>query len=154
MATSYTEIIDRFLSTVSEYMLLNMTDEERYEMLSSYIINAATQFDSTCIYDLRDRDNELGQFNTTLPDEEIDILVDLMRVEWLKHKLYNSEKLRNGMSTKDYTVFSPANLLNEIRTTYQDARDTANNRLVAYTYTHNGETIARLRKNGNHILRE
>lgn len=71
-----------------------------------------------------------------LSDEEIDILVDLMRVEWLKHKLYNSELLRNGMSTKDYTVFSPANLQNQIRITYQDAREEARMRLYQYSYTH------------------
>lgn len=149
MATSYTVIIERFLSTVSEYMFLDMLKEDRYAILVPYLIGASTQFNSACVFDLEDRDEDLQQFNADLTDEEIDILVDLMRVEWMKHKLYNSEKLRNGMSTKDYTVFSPANLLNEIRTTYQDARESATNRLYGYTYTHNRDKIVRLGNNGD-----
>ena len=153
MATSYDTIIDRFIPTVAEYAILDMDDENRKDMLIPYLISASTEFNSVCIYDLTERDDVLQEFTADLCDEEIEILVDLMRVAWLKHKLYNSEKLRNGMSTKDYSVFSPANLLAEIRETYIDAREAANNRLVDYTYMHNRETIARLsKKNGNYIF--
>lgn len=146
MATSFYTIIERFIPTVSEYMFANVSKSVCYEILTPYVISAATQFDSVCIHDLQDRDDELGQFNVDLSSEEIEILSDLMRVEWLKHKLYDSEKLRNGMSTKDYTVFSPANLLSEIRETYVDARSAADARLVNYTYSHNIKQIARLHK--------
>lgn len=149
MATAYNTIIDRFIPTISEYAFFSLDENEREEFIDPYIISAATEFDSVCIEDLADRDEELRQFNIDLSDEVIEILVDLMRVGWLKHKLYNSEKLKNGMSTKDYTVFSPANLLSEIRDTYVDARDTAKNRLVMYTYTHNRDRIAGLTKNGS-----
>jgi len=136
VATSYTTIIERFLPTVKEYLYADIDEDELYELVCPYIISAATQFNDACIVDLNDRDDEAREFVNDLSDEEIDILVDLMRVEWLKHKLYNSELLRNGMSTKDYTVFSPANLQNQIRITYQDAREEARMRLYQYSYTH------------------
>lgn len=152
LATSYNTIIERFLPTVAEYMLLEMTEDQRNSVLDAYIISAATEFNVACLHDLEQRDEENRCFMEDLSDEEIEILVDMMRVAWLKHKLYDSEKLRNGMSTKDYTVFSPANLLAELRDTYADARETAMNRLTNYTYTHNVGKIARLKKNGDSLF--
>lgn len=136
MATSYDTIIECFLPSVSEYVLLELADQDRRDMLVPYVIDAANKFNSACLEDLNDRDEDLQQFNVDLSAEVIDILVDFMVVAWLKHKLYNSDLLRNGMSTKDYTVFSPANLQNQIRLTYQDAREHAQKRLHNYTYTH------------------
>ena len=136
MATSFSTVIERFLPTVTEYMLMDLDEQQRDEILTPFVLSAATQFNSICVRDLNDIDKELGQFNVDLSDEEMDILTDLMRVEWLKHKLYNSEIMRNGMSTKDYTVFSPANLQNQIRETYVDAREDAKMRLYQYSYTH------------------
>ena len=136
MATSFSTVIERFLPTVTEYMLMDLDEQQRDEILTPFVLSAATQFNSICVRDLNDIDKELGQFNVDLSDEEMDILADLMRVEWLKHKLYNSEIMRNGMSTKDYTVFSPANLQNQIRETYVDAREDAKMRLYLYSYTH------------------
>lgn len=153
LATNYNVVIERFLPTVAEYMLLEMTEEQRNSVLDAYIISAATEFNSACLHDLENRDEGNRCFMEDLSDEEIEILVDMMRVAWLKHKLYDSEKLRNGMSTKDYTVFSPANLLAELRDTYNNACESATNRLMNYTYTHNVGKIARLRKNGDSLFR-
>lgn len=144
MATSYDTLIECFLPSVSEYGLLELDDQDCRDMLVPYVIAAANKFNSACIEDLNDRDEDLQQFNVDLSDEVIDILVDFMVVAWLKHKLYNSDLLRNGMSTKDYTVFSPANLQNQIRITYQDAREQAQKRLYHYTYTHPNEKISEI----------
>lgn len=137
MGTLYSQVIEHFLPTVSEYMFLEMEEEQAFEFIFPFLKNAITQFNDACIFDLEDRDEENQMFNVDLTFEEIDILADLMRVEWLKQKLYNSELLRNGMSTKDYTIFSPANLQSQIRETYIDARESARMRLYQYTYTHN-----------------
>lgn len=136
MGTPYSIIIDRFLPTISEYAYLEVGDDEVYELVLPFLLSAATQFNDACIFDLNARDNDNTMFLADLHDEEIDILSDFMRVEWLKQKLYNSDIQRNGMSTKDYTVFSPANLQAQIRETYKDAREEARARLYNYTYTH------------------
>ena len=136
MATTYKEIINRFLPTVAEYMLADLDEDTCTEIITPYIISATTQFGDACIEDIVTMSDDGTGFATTLSDEVIEIIVDLMRVEWFKHKIYNSEALRNGMSTKDYTVFSPANLLEQLLATYNDAREEARMRLYQYTYTH------------------
>ncbi len=142
MAVSFDDIIERFIPSVTEYSYLGLDEDDRNEILYAYIISAAAKFQDACLDDLKDVDNDTGIFHSDLSEETIDILVDLMRVEWLKQKLYNSDLMRNGMSTKDYTIFSPANLHAQIRETYQDARKDAKNRLYQYSYTHPGVDIA------------
>lgn len=142
MATSFNDIVERFIPTVAEYSFFKLDDEELNELLKPYIISAATQFSSVCMSETVQFDKDSFEFSEDLSDEVIDILVDLVRVEWLKHKLYNADILKNGMSTKDYTIFSPANLQEQIRETYIDARNTAKMRLYQYSYTHPDSNIA------------
>lgn len=142
MATSFNDIVERFIPTVAEYSFFKLDDEELNELLKPYIISAVTQFSSVCMSETVQFNKDSFEFSEDLSDEVIDILVDLVRVEWLKHKLYNADILKNGMSTKDYTIFSPANLQEQIRETYIDARNTAKMRLYQYSYTHPDSNIA------------
>ena len=142
MATSFNDIVERFIPTVAEYSFFKLDDEELNELLKPYIISAVTQFSSICMSETVQFNKDSFEFSEDLSDEVIDILVDLVRVEWLKHKLYNADLLKNGMSTKDYTIFSPANLQEQIRETYVDARNTAKMRLYQYSYTHPDSNIA------------
>ena len=125
MATSFNDIVERFIPTVAEYSFFKLDDDELNELLKPYIISAVTQFSSVCMSETVQFNKDSFEFSEDLSDEVIDILVDLVRVEWLKHKLYNADLLKNGMSTKDYTIFSPANLQEQIRETYVDARNAA-----------------------------
>lgn len=142
MATSFNDIVERFIPTVAEYSFFKLDDDELNELLKPYIISAVTQFSSVCMSETVQFNKDSFEFSEDLSDEVIDILVDLVRVEWLKHKLYNADLLKNGMSTKDYTIFSPANLQEQIRETYIDARNTAKMRLYQYSYTHPDSNIA------------
>ena len=142
MATSFNDIVERFIPTVAEYSFFKLDDDELNELLKPYIISAVTQFSSVCMSETVQFNKDSFEFSEDLSDEVIDILVDLVRVEWLKHKLYNADLLKNGMSTKDYTIFSPANLQEQIRETYVAARNTAKMRLYQYSYTHPDSNIA------------
>lgn len=142
MATSFNDIVERFIPTVAEYSFFKLDDDELNELLKPYIISAVTQFSSVCMSETVQFNKDSFEFSEDLSDEVIDILVDLVRVEWLKHKLYNADILKNGMSTKDYTIFSPANLQEQIRETYVDARNAAKMRLYQYSYTHPDSNIA------------
>ena len=63
-----------------------------------------------------------------------EILAELMVVEWLKPHLYKSEFFENALGTKDYSTFSPANLLKEVRETYLTARERARFLIIDYSY--------------------
>ena len=73
-------------------------------------------------------------FEDELDDVEIDIICNYMLVEWLKPYLYSSEILRERLSTKDYSEYSPANLIDKINVLYDDT--VKKSRLLAVNYTY------------------
>ena len=76
-----------------------------------------------------------------MPEEEIDEVLDIltngMVVQWLKPFLNRQENLENALSTRDFTVFSPANLLLRVRETYSNAKKDFENELREYSFSHN-----------------
>ena len=113
MATPYSDIINTFLGKVTDYDLPKFNDLEKYEIMFGFIKSACVKFNRTCLVDLYDRNETMKEFNMDLDDEIIEILSELMLVEWLKPKVLSSENLKNCLNTKDYSMFSPANLLKE-----------------------------------------
>ena len=107
---------------------------KRYPFLKGYVNEIKDLFDSG--QRLSDRDDILEQFNQNLDDEIIDIITESMIVEWLKPKLYSLENLRNVLNTKDFTTYSPANLLDKIQTTYKEAKLESKRMMNNYSHYH------------------
>ena len=84
---------------------------------------------------MSDRDELLKQFNLTLTDKEKKILAKLILVEWLNPKLYTLSNLQNQLSSKDFNMFSPANLLKEIKDLYNLTKKEANRMITSYSYS-------------------
>ena len=70
---------------------------------------------------LFDIDEENQRFNSELSPQVIYILVENMAVVWLKTQRDSEENTKNMLSEKDYSVFSPANLLTSLRKAYTEA---------------------------------
>ncbi len=136
MATPYSEIYNSFIARVTDYDLLELEYEERDDFLHTLMVRSCSKFSDICLINLNNRDDESEQFNDTLPDDVVDIVSTGMIVEWLKPRLYHNENLRNMLNTKDYSTFSPANLLSQIKEAYTDARKEFNSMMVQYSYTH------------------
>lgn len=136
MATPYSDVIDVFLGKVNDYDLPKFTDTEKVDIVTGYLKSACRKFYKICVIDLTDRDDNLAQFNQTLDDEVIEILSELMMVEWLKPKMLSSENLKNCLSTKDYVLFSPANLLNAVRETYELCKKDTKSSINNYSFVH------------------
>lgn len=134
MATQYSDIYNVFLGKVVDYDLPTFNDTDREEILFGFMKSACVKFKKVCLVDLYDRDEVLDQFNQTLDDEIIDIISELMMVEWLKPKLLSTENLKNCLSTKDFSLFSPANLLKEMRETYETCRKTSIGLMNNYSF--------------------
>lgn len=73
MATPYQTVYDRALQKYTDYDLVTLPDVELTEMLHGWLLSAIAKF-RQCKNDLKDRDDELAQFNSDLEDEEIEIL--------------------------------------------------------------------------------
>ena len=86
---------------------------------------------------MSDRDDDLRQYNIALTDEEIEILANLMILEWLKPLINSIEILKQGMSTKDYKIYSQANHLNELMALKKETNAEIDKLIISYTYSNN-----------------
>jgi hypothetical protein len=136
MATPYSDVYNTFLGKITDYDLPKFTDTEQEEILYGYMKTACVNFKKSCKVDLYDRDDILRQFNIKLDDEIIDILSELMIVEWLKPKVLSTENVKNCLSTKDYKLFSPTDLLRELNKTLASCKDNARRLVNNYSFEH------------------
>ena len=115
MATSYSEIHARAISKISDYDILKFDISTREMMLNDYLVSAQVEFQRMCKVNLSDKDDVLAQYNETLDDEIIEILATGEAYYWLTPKVLNTENLYNVLNTKDFSTYSPANLLKELQ---------------------------------------
>lgn len=133
MASTYQELYALFLSKVSDYTFLNLTQEELEISLESYLKSSIARF-RHCKSNLADRDEDLKLFNVDLSDIEKEVLVSLMLVEYLKPKIITSELLEQSLSSKDYQMYSQANHLKEITSLYKLKKAEADKFITEYSF--------------------
>lgn len=134
MATKYDAVYQRFLSKISDYDMLEFDVSTQYALMHDYLASAAADFNDVCRMDLDDRDDLILQFNADLNNKEIEILAVGMVRHWLAPKVLSSENLRNALNTRDYTVFSPSKLFEQIRGAYESANREFRYLMTMYSY--------------------
>lgn len=140
MATPYDTIYDRAMFRFRDYDLLAIDPLQRNEILQRYLRAAEADFGEVCRYDLEDRDDDAGEYTEDLDNETIEVLACGVAYYWMSAHAMNSELFHNKLSTKDYTSFSPANLLREINVMRESLGKEFNRQIVKYSYT--GSDIA------------
>lgn len=133
--TAYTTIYNSFLDKVNDYDLADMTAELAQTSMRGWLNQAVVRFLESCKKDLTQ--TEEGGFTEDLDLMEIDILTEGMVEAWLKPMRNNLDLLRNALSTKDFTTFSPANLLDKVNDTYSMAHANFLSRIKEYSFIRN-----------------
>lgn len=133
--TAYTTIYNSFLDKVNDYDLADMTAELAQISMRGWLNQAVVRFLESCKKDLTQ--TEEGGFTEDLDLMEIDILTEGMVEAWLKPIRNNLDLLRNALSTKDFTTFSPANLLDKVNDTYSMAHANFLSRIKEYSFIRN-----------------
>jgi len=83
----------------------------RCAILLDYIKPASVKF-RACVQDLSRRSDELGYFEAELTDDETEILINFMYIEFLSANYINVPSLlRQSLVSRDYHAFSSANHL-------------------------------------------
>ena len=143
MATPYSVIHARAIAKISDYDILKFDVSTREAMLYDYLLSAQVEFQRLCKVDLSDKDDILAQYNADLDEEIIEILATGEAYYWLCPKVLNTENLYNVLNTKDFSMYSPANLLKEL----QDLRDMfwKDFKRKMYEYTYRTADIAGLK---------
>ncbi len=135
MATPYSVIENSFLNKITDDLLLSMVDEDIEAMLDSYRVSASVMFKQCA--KLSDTDDVKRVYSTTLTNEEIEILANLMVLEWLKQRINSMELLRMGMSTKDFRTYKQSEHLNSLLALKKDTLGAVDRLIVSYTYSKN-----------------
>lgn len=135
MATEFNVVYGSFLAKVSDYDLADMVESDAQSIMNDYMQQAIGKFSESCKKDLTDV-TAVG-FNADLTYFEIDIISELMVEAWCKPRLYNLDLFRNKLNTKDFTTFSPANLLEKIREVYELSHKRARSMINEYSFREN-----------------
>ena len=144
MAVSYDVFAHAFLSKVTEYSFPKQ-DYARNDMVDGYMKRAFSAFKSVCPYDFTTTaDDAVREFNVIIDGDDLDEIVDIvsegMVVQWLKPYLYKQEIMENVLNTRDFTSYSPSELLYRVRESYNEANSHFLNMIREYSYRHNDLT--------------
>ena len=136
MNTSYETVFTEFKDKITDPDLITFAESLQTEMLVAYMNKAISRCGRVTnkVVDLSLRDDELMEFSVEIPYEVMDIITEWMTVFWLQPYVNNLENLRNNLSTKDFSVFSPANLLEKVGNRYDTARKQARSLTNEYSY--------------------
>ncbi|WP_418434162.1 hypothetical protein [Anaerotignum lactatifermentans] len=142
--TPYARFIDAFMEKVTEYKFLQYTDDELFTLAVKYMKAACLKFRKICKADLTQFDDSERVFLADIDDEVIDIVSDGMVVEWLKPYRNNADNLENILNTKDFTMYSSANLLAQTREALSEAEKHFIQRMREYSFDHGDLTSLHL----------
>lgn len=133
MATSYELIYSRFIPKITDYTFAVLSDEEVEQHLETFLKSSIIKF--RYCDKLSDRDENIKQFNKDISEEEQEILSILMCVEYLTPKLLTDDLLKQTLNSKDYSLYSQANHVKEIRELRDKYQQEANSLMILYTFT-------------------
>lgn len=141
MSISYDAFVGAFLSKISEFEFMNLTDVEREDMVDGYMRRAISAFKKNCKYDLVTTANDdIREFDVDIDDDSSDEIIDIisegMVVQWLKPYIYKQELLENVLNTRDFTSYSPAELLLRVGNAYKQAQKDYTQMVREYSYNH------------------
>lgn len=132
--TDIQELYDIFLSKITDYRLLAMTNAEIDDDLLGYFKSARAKF-YRCKNDLTIvEDVEGKKINSDLSYFEMEVIVNLMLVEHITPQLLSSENMKQSLSDKDFKIYSQANQLREIRLLLEGYERKANKMITEYTF--------------------
>lgn len=141
MALQYDVFTGAFLAKVNEYDFVQMEISDRTDIVDGYLKRAVSEFRKNCKYDLfSTADDSAREFNVEVAQSDLDELVDIisegMLMQWMKPFVYRQENLENVLNTRDFTSYSPAELLLRIGNAYAGVRKDYTQMIREYSYNH------------------
>ena len=147
MTIPYDTFKGAFLSKITEYELYGMYENGDDVFVDAIIDGYMKRAMSFSMFKkvigidfLVGANDETRTFNIEVDIEDnalyeiIDIISEGMVEYWLKPYLYNQENLQNILNTRDYTMYSPAELLLRIGNVHKRAHDNYVNLLREHSY--------------------
>lgn len=145
MTVTYDTFTEAFLSKITEYEFIKMSDSERESVVDGYMKKSISAFRPFCNHPIVANDYEReyligdeisGEITDAEFDEILDIIAEGMVLQWFKTYLNRQEVLENAITTREYSVFSPAELQKQIRLTYTEESNAHMQMMREYSFNH------------------
>lgn len=142
MSLSYDIFVGAFLQKITEYDFVKIAEPIKTSIADGYMKSALTSFRKNCKYDLFTTcDDETRSFDVEIEPEDIDEIVEIvsegMIVQWMKPYINHQDDLENYLNTRDFSVYSPAELLYRKRNAYKQAQKDFMQLIREYSFNHN-----------------
>lgn len=119
MATPYEKVYDRFLSSVTDFNLVELDDYTLSEMLRDWLNKAIVR---TRTSNSLSRNDENEAFDNDLSDLDIELLSLGMKLAWLDQTLSSTELTLQFVGGKEEKWFSQASHISELRGLREDTK--------------------------------
>lgn len=140
MSIAYDSFVSAFLDKVKTYEFLKLEEDGRDDIVLGYFRRALSGFKWVCEYDFSLYDAETRCFTDKFKEADIDEIIDIvsegMIVQWMKPYTYSQENLENVLNTRDFTTYSPAELLMRVGNAYEKAQKDFTKMMREYSYNH------------------
>ena len=140
MSVSYDVFAGAFLSKITEYTFIQLTEENRTAIVDGFLKRAVQKFAKVCKYNLLECNDETRVFLADIPADELDEIVDIvsegMLEQWMKPYVYRQENLENLLNSRDFTTYSPAELLLRVGNAHAKVQKDYTNMIREYSYNH------------------
>jgi len=136
----YDRFAEAFLSKISDYNLAMLEGYQQRDLVDRFLHSACAGFARLCKYDLTGEalDDGTRALLTDIPANQLGEIVDIvstgMVVAWMNTYLYRQENLQNVLNTTDFSGYSPAELLKQIRVAHKQVSETFNAAMRRYSF--------------------
>lgn len=135
MSTTFLDIYDRAIFRFKDYDFMRIDIQSREDILERYLLSSIADI-GVVAPDYMQFNYDNKEFLSELTNELIELLALGVDYYWFSATVQNSELLRNSMSTKDFSYFSPANLMRELSTLRKDLKNEYRAAITNYSYNH------------------
>jgi hypothetical protein len=139
MSTPYDKLFDSFLSKIEDDLYTNIQFDAEADMMK--LLNAAIIAFQFPKVDIFDKDDDLQQFNVDLSLHEIEILSNLMKLEWIKRQINSVSLIKQMIGDKDFRITSQANHLKVLIDLKTETEKEVNSLVTKYSYTNNRQSL-------------
>ena len=151
MTIPYDMFISAFLAKITEYDLVALDDDIRTSIVEGYMKRALSLSTFKKVFKINfsdGADDDAREYTVDIKEEVLDELIDIvsdgMIVQWLKPYVYKQENLEQILSTRDYTMYSPAELLYRVSNAYAKAQKDYTQHIREYSFNHGDLTSLHL----------
>jgi hypothetical protein len=139
MTTPFEKVFNSFLSKIDDNLYSNFEFDIESD-LTKLLNSAIVQFDFPKV-NIFDKDDDIQQFNVDLSLHEIEILANLMKLEWIKRQMNSVNLLKQMIGDKDFRLTSQANHLKVLIDLKMETEKEINSLVTKYSYTNDRQSL-------------